>query len=42
MKGNGEKSALYPLDYQWVTDRLVKDALLRCKTCPFTMQKVPF
>ena len=20
----------------------VKDALLRCKTCPFTMQKVPF
>ena len=30
------------MEYQAVTDRLVKGALLRCKTCPFTLQKMPF
>jgi len=30
------------LDYQGVTDGVVKGALLRCKTYPFTLQKTPF
>jgi hypothetical protein len=42
MKDNHEKSLLQPLDYQRVTDGVVKGALLRCKTCPFTHQKMPF
>ena len=30
------------MDYQEVTNRLVKGALLRCKRSPFTHQKMPF
>ena len=30
------------MDYQEVTNRLVKGALLRCKRRPFTHQKLPF
>jgi len=30
------------MDYQEVTNRLVKGALLRCKRRPFTLQKMPF
>ena len=30
------------MDYQEVTNRLVKGALLQCKRRPFTHQKMPF
>ena len=30
------------MDYQEVTNRLVKGALLHCKRRPFTHQKMPF
>ena len=36
------KIAFVTIENQLVTKRLVKGALLHCKTCPFTHQKMPF